>query len=583
MAANITAETLSKNHKSISIAEFFEKNKHLLGYENLQKSLLTCIREAVDNSLDACEEARILPDIYLEIQKVPDKTDSFKIIIEDNGPGIIKANIPRVFGKLLYGSKFHRLKQSRGQQGIGISAAVLYAQLTTGKATKVYSKTGDGNIHIYELRIDTSKNEPEIITETTLDGYEGTGTRIEMFIKGRYSRGKQSIPEYLQETAIMNPYARIIYTDPEGEKFDFERVVESLPEESKEIKPHPAGLQLGVLIRMLDVSKTKNLTGFLSEEFSRMGRTAISEIILISQLAGKTKPKKITREEADKLLSAMQKVKIQNPPTNCLSPVGSDAIKEGIKKELRPEFISSVTRPPAVYQGNPFLIEVGIAYGGNLEKEGPAKLFRYANKVPLLYEQSACAITKSVLQNDWKRYHLKQSANSLPIGPLAISIHIASVWVPYTSEGKEAIASYPVIIKEVKLAIQEAGRKLSSYLGKKKKAGLQEQKKSIFARYIGEISGALSDLTEVPKEQIDVKMNELLEAKIGEIGGSVTDLQDEDFKKDKEDGLLSTTTKKEIKQEQEEQEENTKNSPPRQATLIDNYIPSDDIESENNE
>ncbi|MCK4550986.1 MAG: DNA topoisomerase VI subunit B, partial [Candidatus Aenigmarchaeota archaeon] len=421
MTAQITAETLAKKHKSISIAEFFEKNKHLLGYENLQKSLLTCIREAVDNALDACEDARILPNIYIEIQKIEGKTDVFKIIVEDNGPGIIKANIPKVFGKLLYGSKFHRLKQSRGQQGIGISAAVLYSQLTTGKAAKIYSKTGDGKIQIYELRIDTTKNEPEIISENTLEGYEGRGTRIELFIKGKYSRGKQSVPEYLQETAIMNPFARMIFVDPENEKFDFERAVEVLPAESKEIKPHPAGLQLGVLIRMLETTQSKNLTAFLSGEFSRMGRTAITEILLKSELEGKTKPKKISRDEADRLLTAMQQVKIQNPPTNCLSPVGEEAIKEGLKKELRPEFISSVTRPPSVYHGNPFLIEVGLAYGGNLEKEGSAKLFRYANKVPLLYEQSACALTKSVLQNDWKRYHLKQSNGSLPIGPLAIS------------------------------------------------------------------------------------------------------------------------------------------------------------------
>ncbi|MCK5474710.1 MAG: DNA topoisomerase VI subunit B [Candidatus Aenigmarchaeota archaeon] len=573
MTVQITAETLAKKHKSISIAEFFEKNKHLLGYENLQKSLLTCIREAVDNSLDACEDARILPNVYIEIQKIEGKADGFKIIVEDNGPGIVKANIPKVFGKLLYGSKFHRLKQSRGQQGIGISAAVLYSQLTTGKAAKVYSKIGDGKIQIYELRIDTTKNEPEIISENTLEGYEGRGTRIEISIKGKYSRGKQSVPEYLQETAIMNPFARMIFVDPENEKFDFERAVETLPPESKEIKPHPAGLQLGVLIRMLETTQSKNLTSFLSDEFSRMGRTAITEILLKSELGGKTKPKKISRDDADRLLNAMQNVKIQNPPTNCLSAVGEDAIKEGLKKELRPEFISSVTRPPSVYHGNPFLIEVGLAYGGNLEKEGAAKLFRYANKVPLLYEQSACAITKSVLQNDWKRYHLKQSNGSLPIGPLAISIHIASVWVPYTSEGKEAIASYSVIIKEVKLALQEAGRKLSSYLGKKKKAGLQEQKKSTFARYIGEVAEALSNLTSIPKEDIDVKLQALLDERIGSIGGDIEDMQDDDYKKDKETGMIN--------EKSEPVAEETQKEIPKQKTLIDNYIPDDD--GENNE
>ncbi len=507
------AETMAKTHKAISIAEFFEKNKHLLGYENLQKSLLTVVREGVDNSLDACEEARILPDIYVELQKGTAGDNKFKVIIEDNGPGIVKANIPKIFGKLLYGSKFHRLRQSRGQQGIGISAAVLYGQLTTGKSAKIYSRINDGKTHIYELHVDIQTNEPQIQAEDTVYG-SGHGTRLELNVKGRYVKGKQSIYEYLQETAIMNPFANIVFVDPDGEKFEFPRAVDELPKEPREIKPHASGIELGTLLRMMKNSKPKIISGFLSSEFSRISSEKAKELCVLANIDPKVSTTSLTRDEAEALHDQMQKARLQNPPTDCLSPIGAKPIEEGLKKELVPEFVTAVSRSAAVYAGNPFLVEVGIAYGGNLDQEGSVHLMRYANKVPLLYEQSACAITKSVIQTDWRRYKLSQSGGSLPVGPVAITIHFASVWVPYTSEGKEAIASYPVIIKEIKLAIQEAARRMGVYLSRKRRANEAEERKAIFHRYVGELAGALHELTGKDEEKIAASMTALIEEKL---------------------------------------------------------------------
>lgn len=502
----------AKEHRSISVAEFFERNKHLLGFENDQKSLLTCVREAVDNALDACEDARILPSLYIEL-KLIDQVN-FKLIIEDNGPGIVKKNIPNIFAKLLYGSKFS-LKQSRGQQGIGISAAVLYSQLTTGKPTKIYSKIDDGQIHIYDLGINIQKNEPDVVSELTVEG-SGHGTRIEMFIRGKYTRGKQSVEEYLTETAVMNPFASMVYLNPEGKQFEYPRATDTLPPESKSIKPHPHGLELGILMRLMKHTASKNLTGFLTTELSRVGRGVAVAICNKAEINPKTRPKRLSRDEIEKLMKAMHKAKIQKPPTDCLSPVGEDLIKKGLKKEMNPEFISVASRSPVVYKGHPFQIEVGIGYGGDLPAEGSINIMRFANKVPLLYQQSSCVITKAISKLDWKRYGLRQSNGSIPVGPVAIVIHMASVWIPYTSEGKEAIAAYPAIFKEITLAMQVAARKLGIYLSKKRKSHEAEERLKAFDIYGEELCIALAEITGTEVGRIQSGLKEVIRNRVGD-------------------------------------------------------------------
>ncbi len=509
----VIARELARHHKEISVAEFFERNKHLLGFENPTKALLTCVREAVDNALDACEEARILPDIYVEVKQV--EPEKYRIVVEDNGPGIPKSKIPKVFGKLLYGSKFS-LRQSRGQQGIGISAAVLYAQLTTGVPTKVYSRIGDGKTHIYQLYIDVKKNEPEIISEKTIET-PGRGTRIELVVKGRYMKGKSSIDEYLRETAIMNPFARIVYVAPDGRETEFERAVEELPPVPREIQPHPHGVELGFLARMLKQTKCRNLSGFLTTELSRIGRTTVREICERAGIDPSTNPKTLTMQEVEALIKAMRETKIQAPPTDCLSPVGEEAIKQGIRKETRPEFIAVVSRKPTTYRGYPFQVEVGIGYGGDIPAEGPAEIMRFANRVPLLYQQAACAITRAITSVAWQRYGIKQPNGGLPHGPLVIAVHIASVWIPYTSEGKEAIASYPEIVGEIKKALQEAGRKLSVYLSKRTRQREVETKKRMLESYSIELASVLAEITGERKENILEWIHGLVRERVKEV------------------------------------------------------------------
>jgi|FLOH01.1.fsa_nt_gi DNA topoisomerase VI subunit B len=515
----VNAHELAKKQRDISIAEFFEKNRHLLGFDNKRKALLTTIKEAVDNSLDACDESGIIPEIEIVITDMGN--DRFRISIEDNGPGIVKAQIPKIFAKLLYGSKFHSLRQSRGQQGIGISASVMYGQLTTGRPAKITSKIGaDYPAHYYELKIDTQQNKPEIVKDEIKEWSKSHGTRIVLDLEGTYLKGAQSVDEYLKETAIINPHATLIYVNPKGEQIIFPRATEEKPFQPEEIKPHPYGVELGMLIKMLNWTTEKTVKTFLQKEFSRVGAKTANEILEQAFIPDNTKPAKVSREMAEKLIESIRKTKIMSPPTDCISPIGAHLLEKGLKKEVNAEFYTSVTRSPDVYRGNPFIIEAALAYGGLLQSEGSIKIMRFANKVPLLYQQGACAMTESIVKTSWKGYGLQQSGKNMPQGPCVILLHIASVWVPFTSEAKEAIAHYPEIIKEIKLALQELGRNLYRYVAKKRKVKDEMKKRSHIEKYIPHVASALKELlnySDVEEQNVIEELENLLEKQRGEV------------------------------------------------------------------
>lgn len=466
------ADELAKKQKEISVSEFFERNRHILGFDSQIKSLIMGIKEAVDNSLDACEEAGILPEIMVMVEKV-DK-DEFRVTVEDNGPGIIKKAIPNVFGRLLYGSRFHAVRQSRGQQGIGISATVMYGQITTGKPAVVVSKTGTEDVAWrMEIMVNTKKNMPDVLKEDPFiwDGKEH-GTRITYHMNGRYVGGKQSVMEYLKQTAIVNPHSKITFIDPDGRRTTFERATDKMPPTTKEIKPHPSGLELGTLMNMSKDTRNKTLGKFLQLDFSRISDRLAKEICDKAGLSMEINPAKLTLEDQKRLLAAIGAVKIMAPPTDCLSPIGANLIKKGLRNvldDVRPEFYAPpVTRDPKVHSGNPFLIEVGIVYGGDLPKDSQVQILRFANRVPLLYQQGACVVTKAIENTDWRRYGLEQRGGSgIPFGPAIILVHVASTKVPFTSEAKEAIANLPELQVEIELALKICGRSLKTHLNKR--------------------------------------------------------------------------------------------------------------------
>jgi len=533
-----SAEAMAAKQRDISVSEFFAKNRHLLGFDNPRKALLVTVKEAVDNALDACEEGGILPDIYVRLE--PKSETRFKVTVRDNGPGIVKQQIENIFGKLLYGSKFHRMKMSRGQQGIGISAAGMYGLMTTGKPVLIISKIAGKKPHEIVLKMDLSKNRPDVVSdeEHAEDPSlfpDGHGTHVALEIEGRHQKGRQSVDEYLEQTAIANPHAKITYVTPSNETIEFPRTVEELPAEPCEIKPHPKGIELGTLIQMLERTESAQVGAFLQNDFCRVGPQKAKEITTKAKMTNRTWVKQLGHEEAEAIYTAIQEVKITAPPMDCLVPIGPKALLAGMLKEVTAEFYAASSRPPAVYRGNPFIIEAAIAYGGSLQVEEQSRVLRFANRVPLLYQQSACSAFKSVVETNWRGYELSQPKGSLPVGPLIVMLHMASVWVPFTSESKEAIADYDEIRKEMKLALQECGRKLGTYLRRRKRMQRQLDVRDVLVRYIGEIANGCEGITGTPAKKVyDALMKQVkrktaeADAILNEEGKVVARIEDDD-------------------------------------------------------
>ncbi len=520
----VSAVEMGAKQREISVSEFFTKNRHLLGFDNPRKALLTCVKEAVDNSLDASEEAGILPEVVVKLEVASNgdtppaasQASRFRITVIDYGPGIVRQQIPPIFAKLLYGSKFHRLRMSRGQQGIGISAAGMYAQLTTGKPVQIISRTSSkAAANYFEVQIDTKKNEPRILEKKQIEWENHRGTQVTLEVEGRYQKGRASVDEYIEQVIIANPHVKLVYYAPDGEVKEYPRTYHELPPPPREIKPHPYGIEFGMLLKMLHDTKSHWLSGFLVSDFSRVSANLAEEICKAAKISPRARPRDIHGQQAETLYKTIQSTKIMAPPSNCLSPIGEKAILSGLYKQIKGQFYTAVSRPPAVYRGNPFVIEAGLAYGkapdeaakDQDEKQVPlaegeqrdddselARVIRYANRVPLLYQQSACATFKSVLETTWRNYGISQSRGALPAGPMVIFVHMASVWVPFTSESKEAIADYDEIRKEIKLALQEAGRRLGTFLKRRERAKSEYRRRNIFELYIEEVAEACNRL-----------------------------------------------------------------------------------------
>ena len=451
--ATETAESMAKRQRDISVSEFFLKNRHLLGFDSPRKAIMTAVKEAVDNSLDACEEAGILPEISVELRQTAE--GRFVVTVQDNGPGIVRAQVPKVFAKLLYGSKFHRLRMSRGQQGIGISAAGMYGQLTTGAATIILSKTRNSpRAHRIAVQIDTRANKPAVLSDEEVDwrpefpaegpgqvpATSAHGTQVVIEMTAQYVRGRLSVDEYLKQCAVANPHLRLHFrtrllkkeknTEPvleEGPWLTYSRAVKTLPPPVAAIQPHPHGVELGVLMQMLKDSSARTLKGALQEDFSRVSARVALEICEKAGLNPKANPTRVAHQEIEALYQAIQDTKLMRPPLDCLAPIGEEQIMAGLKKEFPADFYAAVTRAPEVYRGNPFLVEAGVAYakpGQNSElgAEDPVRLMRCANRAPLLYMGGACAMTEAMENVNWKAYGLPQPKGGLPVGPAAAPV-----------------------------------------------------------------------------------------------------------------------------------------------------------------
>ena len=594
--------SIKEQFNQISPSEFFYSNRDLAGFSNPTRSLYTAVRELVENALDACDQKGILPDVHLIIKAVePEKSDPkpYILTVKDNGPGIDAEHIPLAFGTVLYGSKFG-LKQARGMFGLGATMAILYGQITTNKPVTVKSSVDGKSQDIFELLLDIQKNKPVIVKHTTKD-ISKKGLSVSICLEGDYSKAGNKIRDYVYETSLITPYASITFDDPKGQKFSHPRFVKDIPPPPTIIRPHPHGIDVERIRRMIVESqfeiptiddtmiekvrkdlglsmknlsftaimdkakkKWKNLSrqvrvvislmSFLKMDFEKLNKVRIEDIDMSNkklfywdfgdsqsksvdmdpesqyykqltntvqgeplttfltkrfQRIGPTtalkfaafagfKPEKrmgtLTNQELVQLSDALQKYDdFMAPDSSCLAPLGETPLEKGIKKFFNPDFAAVFQRPASAYSGFPFIIEMGIAYGGDIKSGGP-HVYRYANRIPLLYDEGSDVVIKVVNDTDWGRYKIKGEP------PFVIVSHICSTRIPYKTAGKENVADRPEIERELRLGLQFLSRKLAAYMSKRGQADMAKKRANLYAKYIPLIAEFCTELSGKKKE-----------------------------------------------------------------------------------
>jgi len=534
------------NFKEHSVAEFFKKNRQMLGLFGKVRSLTTIIHEFATNSIDACEEAHILPEIEIKIIELG--SEYYEVHVVDNGPGIPEDKIGKALGKLLAGTKFHRLIQTRGQQGIGASGCILFSQMTTGQPVKIISGTGQGKPTYLELTIDTAKNEPKIYSKKVIDtDFKGVAIKAQ-YKDVVYKDGPQGPFEYIRRLAIANPHVTLKFQEPNGKTTVFERAIKQMPKTPLEIRPHIKSATVDEFLQNAKSSGNKIVTAFMKECYDRVGEKVVDD------LADEIKDFKLKEltirqmdwQSAEKIVKAIQKVKTIAPRTDALIPIEEEYLKKSIVNVLKPESLSVVTRRPTVYHGGyPFQIECAIAYGGDAgrtlktdEESQKLEIMRFANRAPLLFDAGSCALTKAVQSIDWKRYNIKDLDNIA----LTIVVNISSVHIPYTSAGKQAVAEEEEIVDEIRQALMQAARNISVHISRKHQLQTKMEKQKVFYRYGEEIADALGFLTGTKKEDINAKLEKIITNKL-----SIEDLE-EKMKAEKKKAGIEDENKEEKKE-----------------------------------
>jgi DNA topoisomerase-6 subunit B len=508
------ANDIFKDFRVQSVSEFFRKNAAMLGYTGKIRSLTTLIHEGVTNALDACEDARILPDIRVDIEELG--PEHYRVTIEDNASGIPLNYVPEVFGRMLAGSKAHRNIQSRGQQGIGISGAVMYSQVTTGKPSTIITSTGDNYIIKCQVQIDVEHNTGKIVHKERRENKEKwRGTKIIFEAKEvLYNKSRYSPYNYMRMTSISNPHAQIVFIEPDGTKMIFERSITAIPKSPKETKPHPMGITPHDLILMGRYTDKRILSSFLLNDFVRISKARLKEIEKKSNLSLNKKPHKLTWKEAESLVKTFKEIKFMAPSADGLIPIEQDNIKKGLESTISPEFCYTTTRSALTYKGGiPFIVEIGVTYGGNHSTNNGKDIIRYANRAPLIFDQGGCAITEAVNSVDWRRYGVRDEDKT----PLTVFVNIVSTHIPYTSAGKQAVAQEEEVFSEVRNGIMDAARSLKSFLRGKRRLYEKKKKRNTLRKYVPETAVALSNLIKKKKkEPIEKKLNTIITKKYGE-------------------------------------------------------------------
>lgn len=476
---------MSKITKS-STAEYFAKNLQQVGFSSPLKAVLTTLKEAVDNSLDACESAAILPDLLVEISKVgtgsTKNTDLIRIVVEDNGPGIDSDDIAKVYGEYLASSKFGRGQCSRGQQGIGISAATTWAQMTNARGVNVISKTKKmRKAMAAQVDVDIKSNTGVLKNKETLEWDRESGTRVEFILDGRIQlNGDGGLVTYIEGTVLVNPHLTITYKLMDNDFVTINRVSTEVPQVPEATLPHPHTFKLGEFITHATLFGKTTLSKFLKTGFSRISDQSMNDFVkqgLPRNLLEKP-VSAINEEDFKKVFMAVQATNLMAPSTKSVLTVGEEALSKSIARLGEVDFFAVVTRKPCICDFKPVVVEVALARFKDRNQTGdtPVQLLRFANRVPLQFDKSGCAITWAIESVNWKSYGLSQPKDSLPLGPYIFAVSIVSPFIKFKNASKETIDASDELVAEIRLALIQAGQKLSRHIKKEVKEADLERK-----------------------------------------------------------------------------------------------------------
>jgi len=426
-----------------------------------------------------------LPNLYIRLSsdEEGENANIYTLRVEDNGSGIPADYVPLAFCQFFFGSKY-KLKQARGTFGLGGTMSILYGQITSNKPVKVISSTGTSKIFDYKLMIDIEKNRPLILDRKIHENKElWHGTIVEFHLEGDYPKAMPKIIEYLKQTAIVNPYANISFVDPKGRLYKFEATTTKMPPPPKETFPHPYGVDVETIQRITRVTRCQNMLDFMRENFHRVGEQTARHFLAFAGISEKMNPRGMKPDDVVNLVQAMKNFNDFLPPdAGCLSPLGEDLLRAGVLKEIEPEFVSVHQRKPSAYSGHPFIVEIAMAYGGKVPVKDDVLLYRFANKIPLVYDESGDVCWRIVKSINWRRYGI------MPGMPFAVLVHLCSTKVPYKTVGKEIIADRPEVSREILNGIREVSRQLQHYLSRRERVERQVRRLNIFAKYLPKIA-----------------------------------------------------------------------------------------------
>ncbi len=477
----------SKKITSSSTAEYFSKNLQQVGFSSPTKAVLTTVKEAMDNSLDACEDHGILPNIGISIEKLGagtmKNTDKLRIVVDDNGPGIPETDIAKVFGEYLASSKFGRGRCSRGQQGIGISAATTWALQTTATPVRVITKTKDQRKAVTcSVEVDLKNNKGITRDRQTIDWDRPHGTSVEFIMEGRVQlNGEAGLLSYLRGNVLVNPHMTLNYNLPEVGTATYERVTKDVPHVPDATEPHPHTMKLGEFLAHARLFGRTKMQTWLKTGFSRLSDKVIADIWKEQKLTRALLDKGVetaSDEELKGVYAAVQATSLMAPSTQSVVSIGEDAMSLSVERLGEIDFFAVATRKPTICDFKPIQVEVAIAriQGGSSESDEPVQVLRFANRVPLQFDKAACAIVKAITTVNWRSYGLKQPKDALPTGPYILAVSVVSPFIKFKNASKETIDASDELVEEIRRALMQAGQRLSRHLSRETKAADLEEK-----------------------------------------------------------------------------------------------------------